>query len=76
MNNAFLHSQTLGFICLIIDACLQSIRSVPEDYSILRKTPISKAFSGIHKLLRFIGIIKDTCMPMIRIVPIIIECFP
>jgi len=38
MNNAFLHSQTLGFICLIIDACLLSIRAVPEDYSILRKT--------------------------------------
>jgi len=29
---------------------------------------------GFEKLLRFIGIIKDACMPMIRMVPKIIKC--
>jgi len=31
---------------------------------------------GFKKLLRFIRIIKDTYQTMIRLVPIIIECFP
>ena len=29
---------------------------------------------GFEKLFGFIGIIKDTCMPMIRIIPKIIKC--
>jgi len=32
--------------------------------------------NGFKKSLEFIGIIEDACMPMIRIVPIINECFP